>query len=312
MSFTENTQLTSAFGYNIKNMLFSKPQVGNVPNQKISYKRINIGTRNPDGTTGELIFETERCFSFGVSPNKQADASGKETINGYTLPLCLWTKDSPTDNEKEWVETFNNVVERCKDHLMDNKDDLEKYDLERAMLKTLNPLYWKKEKGKIVEGVGPTLYAKLIQSKKLDKITSIFDDERGNSIDPMALIGKYCYVKAAIKIESLYIGTKFALQVKLYQAEVRLIDSGIKRLLRRPTIEHEVTVDDDMPMMSSSSSKLISREQPEPEDDHQDENDDHEETGSIRGSDNEEEPEPEPKKVVKKVVVKKVVKRPAA
>ena len=34
---------------------------------------------------------------------------------------------------------------------------IEKYDLEKADLKKLNPLYWKREQGKIVEGRGPTL-----------------------------------------------------------------------------------------------------------------------------------------------------------
>jgi hypothetical protein len=303
-------QLTSATGYNVNRMTFSKPQIGNIPNQKMTYKRINISTRYPDGGCGDLILGTEKCFSFGVSPNKD----DKDNINGYTLPLCLWTKDAATEAEQEWVKTFDAIVEKCKDHILDVKDELEKYDLERSMLKTLNPLYWKREKGKIVEGVGPTLYPKLIQSKKLDKITTVFDDEKGNTVDPLALIGKYCYVKAAVKIESIYIsGTKIALQIKLYNAVVSLIDSGIKRLLR-PSVERTVMVDDGSNVNPLSSSSFISSRSQEVEVE-----DEVEETGSIKGSDDEvdedqpdPEPEPEVKKVVKKTIVKKVVKKPTA
>jgi hypothetical protein len=110
--------------------------------------------------------------------------------------------------------------------------------LEPANLKKFNPLYWKRDKGKIVEGSGPTLYAKLIVSKKEGiKITSIFYDEQGNTLDPVSLIGKYAHVKAAIKIESIFVGKDVSLQVKLYEAEVRLIQTGMQSLMRtnRPT-----------------------------------------------------------------------------
>jgi hypothetical protein len=232
-----NTQLTSAKGYNVNRMRFSKPIVGNIPDSKpaISFKRINITTKNEDGSEGELIIPTTELFSFGVSENKSQETGN---VNGYVMPLCLYNKDGASEDEKDFVTTFNNIVEAAKKHLLDNKDDIEKYDLDERDLKNFNPLYYKKEKGKIVDGQGPTLYAKLIVSKKNGQnkiITEFFDGVSGNPIKPLDLIGKYCYTKAVIKIESIFLGSKISLQVKLYEAEVNLINSGVKKLLRQST-----------------------------------------------------------------------------
>jgi hypothetical protein len=231
----------------------------------IKYYRIPISTLNKDGSLGELVFQTEELFSFGVSENKD-QATGK--VNGYTLPLCMWNKDAPTDNEKAFTQILEDVVEKCKDHLIldETKDEICKYTLERNDLKTLNSfIYRKKEKGKVIEGVGPVLYPKLIESKKNNKIiTSIFND-RGQEIDPMGLVGKYCWVKAAVKIESIYVGAKISMQVKVYEAEVRLVETGAKRLLQRPKAEASLT----MNVTVESKSPLAQQNDEEDEDDEQ-------------------------------------------
>ena len=41
--------------------------------------------------------------------------------------------------------------------------------------------------------------------------------------------------EGAIKIESIFIGNKISLQVKLYEAVVRRLDQGMRKLLSRPT-----------------------------------------------------------------------------
>ena len=247
-----NSQITSTSGFNVSNIIFSEPVSGSIPDSKpkIEFKRINISVKNNDGTTGELILPTSRLFSFGVSENVSQE-TGK--VNGYTFPLCLWNKDNPTDEEKEWTTTFDNIVDKCIDHLVDVREDIDMFDLSRAdLMKSkggFNPLYWKKEKytdsqGKaklrVVPGSGPTLYTKLIFSKKSDKFLSQFfdlDDEPLNALD---LMGKYCYTTAAIKIESIFIGSKISLQVKLYEAVIEPISSGMKRLLSRPKSNSKV------------------------------------------------------------------------
>jgi len=230
IKMSKNTQLTSADGYNTENIIFSETQDGTIPNStpKINYKRINIQTKNPDGTTGDLILSTDKVFSFGVSENVSPD-SGK--VNGYVMPLCLWNRDGATESEKSWTDTFNNIVEACKKHLVKNKEEIEQYDLTMNDLKKLNPLHFKREKGKVVEGTSPTLYTKLIVSKKQNKIVTMFFDFEGEPIDPTTIFGKYCFTKAAIKIESIFIGNKISIQIKLYECEVEIMETGMKRLL---------------------------------------------------------------------------------
>ena len=289
---SDNTQLTSASGYNVNNMIFSDPQHNSIPNTvpQIQYKRINISTKNPDGTIGELIIPTSKLFSFGVSENVNPET---KKVNGYTLPICLWNKDGASSEEKDFTDTIDKIVEKCKDHLVDIREDIEVYDLSKSDLKKFNPLYWKREKGKIVEGTGPTLYTKLILSKKkgVTKILSMFYNNKGEEIDPYTLLGKYCHVNCAIKIESIFIGNKISLQIKLYEAEVTLLDTGMKRMLKkRPASIRKVT---------ESSSR--------PLDNNEDEDEDSE--ASIKDSDDESEVVEEPKKVVKKKVVKRKVKK---
>jgi hypothetical protein len=211
-----------------------------------------------------------------------------KVLNGYSMSLALWNKNGATEEEKDWVDTFNAIAENAKKYVLDHKDDIEKYDLEPANLKKFNPLYWKRDKGKIVEGTGPTLYAKLITSKKEGiKINSIFYDAEGNTIDPLSLIGKYAHVKAAIKIESIFIGKDISLQVKLYEAEVKLLQTGMQSLMRtnRPTPQKLVST-------VSTESRPLQNIQ----------NDDDDEEETI------EEP-PKPVVPVVKKVIKKVIKK---
>jgi len=261
-----NTQIIdlSNGSYNPIKMTFSEPVAGSVPGggPSISFQRINIGTKNADGTTGDLVLQTSKLFSFGVSENISPDT---KKVNGWTMPLCLWGRDGPSPVEKSWTDSFDAIVEKCIDHLIDNKEEIDKLELERSDLKKFNPLYWKKEKktvdGKqqlvVVEGTGPTLYSKLIFSKKNSKFVTKFYDVNDEPIDPLDLIGKYSYVTAAIKIESIFIGNKISLQVKVYEADVEPQQTGNKRLLARPTAQSNVST---APSTSASASDVMGDE----------------------------------------------------
>lgn len=232
LSIMYSTKLSTPKEYNVTNMIFSKPETGTIPGSvpKLTFKRIKINTKNSDGTVGDLIFETPAdLFSFGLQENREM---GTGNINGYVLPICLWNKNGATEEEKTFTSVIDKVVEKCKEHLLENKDEIEKYNLELADLKGLNPLYWKKEKGKIVEGKGPVLYIKTLMSKKNEKISTVFINEETNEeINPFDVLNKYCFVRGAIKIESLFIGKTISLQLKLYEVLVRQMDTERKTLL---------------------------------------------------------------------------------
>jgi hypothetical protein len=282
-------------------MIFSEPQAGTVPNTTppINYQRIAISTLNSDGTTGDLIMPTETVFSFGVSENINPET---KKVNGHVLPLCLWNRDGASAAEKEWSDTFNSIVERCKEHLVDNREELggSYYDLTKNDLKKFNPLYWKRDKnnpdkklrGKIVKGTGPTLYAKLISSKKQGKILSMFFDFDGESLDPLILLGKYCTVKAAVKIESIFIGNKISLQIKLYEAEVKPLQSGMTPLMARPKSKKRV--------LTGNSMNMNEMKEALPESDNDGSGSD---VGSVASDSEEEEvvkPKPKPKRRVRR------------
>lgn len=273
------TKLTSANGYNVNNMIFSKPETGTIPGSvpKISFKRIRIGTKNDDGTTGDLIIETPKdLFSFGLQENREM---GSGNINGYVLPLCLWNKNGCTDEEKNFTNVFEEIVNHCKTHLLDNKDKIERYDLDMSDLKNFNPLYWKKDKGKIVEGKGPVLYLKTLMSKKNERISTIFINEQTNEeMDPFDVLHKYCFVKGAIKVESIFIGNKISLQIKLYEVLVRPIDMEKKSLLTTNVIRKvDANIFDVMNEYEPVSEQVIQPPQPSIA------------SGSLNGSSDEEE-----------------------
>jgi hypothetical protein len=283
MSF-ENTQLTNITKkFDTKNLIFGKPRDGSIPNSTVVFKRIPIGVRNPDGTLGELVIPTtENLYSFGLSPNTNM-TTGK--IDGYTLSLCLWNKDAPTDEQKVWVDNFTKIIDSIKDYLISHRDNFEKYDLDMAELKKFNPLYYKTEKGKRVEGAGPVLYPKVLQNKKNDIITTPFCNEHGEDIDPMTLLNKACKATAAIKIESVFIGAKISLQVKVYEAQVKLFDNSVKRLLRKPEASSKVVMED----AADDHEDVVEAAAENAADDQNDDDD-----GSVKASDDESEEEPAP------------------
>lgn len=280
MSF-ENTQLTSAFGYDINNMVFGKPKDGSIPNSAVAFKRIMIGTRNPDGSSGELVIPTTRVYSYGLAPTTNLQ-SGKQ--DGYTMSLCLHNRDSPSKDEKEWVDTFEKIVEHVKTYLIDHRDEIGKYELESSDLKKLSPVFYKRDKGKIVGP--PTLYVKVNQNKKTEEVTTPFCNERGEDIDPLSTLNKRCWVTAAIKVESIFIGAKISLQIKLYEASVKVIDNEQKRLLR-PSFTSSSNEEEKSVSMNVAFANPFSMPSSKEE-----EEDDQEESGSVKGSDDEEEEDP--------------------
>lgn len=229
-----NTQLTNFNDYDVNRLIFSNPEVVPIPGtmNKLTFQRIRLATKNTDGTIGDLVLATPPdLMCYGLQ--EQTDpATG--AINGYQFPLVLWNRNGATDDEKAFTTTIHKICDACKEHLVKNRDTIEKYDLELNDLKKFNPLYYKMEKGKIVEGKGPMLYIKTLASKKdgTIKVHTIFTDAETNDvITPMDLMGKRCYVRGAIKIESIFIGTKISLQLKLFEAQVKVIDRAFRSLL---------------------------------------------------------------------------------
>lgn len=292
-------QLTSAKGYNVNNMIFSKPQAGGLKDTSVKFRRIYLSTKYPDGSEGDLIISTPRIFSFGVVENISPEDKNK--INGFVLPLVLFNKDGTSDDEKIFLDTFNKIINNSKKYLLDHKKELKLPSLDESDLKKFNPIFYKKDKetGDIADDALPTLYLKIAISKKdgVDKILSNFYDKKsGNELNAMDLLKKYCWTTAAIKFESIFLGSKISFQAKLYEADIELLSTGKKRLLPRPQAQISVEIDDSRDEENIQDNAV----------DNAVDIDDTEETSSII-SDTDETPEPEPVKSVKKIT--KIVKK---
>ena len=301
------TQLTDTSTFDTSNIIFADPQKNTVPDTKpvISYTRVPISVRYADGTTGDLVLPSPRCFSFGIQANEDEKTGA---VNNYSMSLVLYSRDGPTAEEERWVECFNSIIDAAETWILENKEELGKFDLTSHDLKKLNPLWWKKEvytdpntnkmQERRVPGRGPTLYPKLLWQRASGDITTRFFDELSDeTLNPHDLIGQRSNLTAAVKIESIYVGKSISIQVKLVEANVAVVDNAYRRLLSGNATTSMLAPTPDKPLAKLETAVASA-----------------DDGGSLEASEDEaEEPvEAEVKPAAKKRVVRKVVKKAAA
>ena len=215
-------QLSSYENLTQDNIIFKEAKEFKVKDSKIKYKRIPIEIKYSNGKKGPLVIETPFLFSFGVSEKKNQET---KKLVGYSIPVCLWAKDSePNNKEKAFLEVINNVTSLSQKYLENE------YGPDLASSLT-SPLYYKQEeytdkKGKkktrIDPSSAPVFYAKLIYSEKSKKILSLFKGKGGKDLNPFNYIDQYCNVKLALIIEGIYISkTVTSLQIKIHECYVK-------------------------------------------------------------------------------------------
>jgi hypothetical protein len=84
---------------------------------------------------------------------------------------------------------------------------------------------------------GPMLFCKVQDRKtktgEINVITSFFGADN-QPVDPLTLLGQKADVRAVVKIDTIYVGAKISLQIKLYEAEVAPLDSVTRPRLLSP------------------------------------------------------------------------------
>ena len=215
-------QLSSYENITQENIIFNEAKEYKVKDSKIKYKRIPIEVKYPNNKKGPLVIETPVLFSFGVSEKKNQE-TGK--LVGYSIPVCLWSKDSePSNKEKAFFDFINNVTTLSQQHLENEYGP----DLASSLS---SPFYYKqieytdkkgKKRTKVDESSAPVLYAKLIYSEKTKKILSLFKGKGGRDLNPFKYLNQYCNVKLALIIEGIFISkTVTSLQIKVYECYVK-------------------------------------------------------------------------------------------
>lgn len=318
----------------------SRSVPGSVP--PISFIRIGLMTKNQktdnngnvqldsngvplvDNTMGELVFGFDKMFSFGVSETTSQET---KSVTGHSMSFAMWSRDGATEREIQTTQKIEAIVQKCKEHLINiRKDGLKKPKLEMSDLKSLDKiLYWKEdENGERDPSQGPTFSPKLIEYKeRKDKdgktipyqMNTVFYledevDEYGNPIEvsPLDFLStssekKYCFVRPAIKFESIFFGAKvISIQCKITEADISPVQMGPQRLLHG---RNKLNVNTKLNINTSFNNPLISlaneTEEIEKQVSHVDINDNND------GNDNELELSDNPVVVEKKV--KKVVKK---
>ena len=242
-----NTQLTTEF--KTENLIFGNLLKGNIPNTNISFHRIPIQIKNPDGSVGDLVIPTEQITSFGVE--EEIDLQTQQPKGTFKFPLALWNLNGPTKEEQKWTDMVMKIANECKDKIKQiSKDDDFPYsvndsDLEDMVIRTI---YWGKRdnKKKLKDPdmkkpyLSPKLNFKYVDGER--KITTQFFDEDGNDIDPLSLKGKRVSTKSVIKLESVFCKKGlFSFQIKLVEAEIKFLDTATKRFLQ-PSVK-KVNID---------------------------------------------------------------------
>ena len=220
-------QLSSYYNLTPNNIIFHEAKEYKVKDSKIKYKRIPIEVKYPNGKKGALVVETPFLFSFGVNEKKNQETN---KLVGYSMPVCLWAKDSePNNKEKAFFDVINNVTTLSQQHLENEYGP----DLASSLS---SPFYYKqieytdkkgKKRTKVDESSAPIFYVKLIYSEKSKKILSLFKGKKGRDLNPFKYINQYCHVKLALIIEGIFISkTVTSLQIKVHECYVKPLKPG--------------------------------------------------------------------------------------
>jgi hypothetical protein len=222
-------RLSEVNSLNVSDIQFSKPEVNKVPGQSVTYQRIRIGIQKNDQLSDLIIPSPKDLLCWGLQEQRDQQT---DNLTGYQCPIVLWSSGTPTTEEKAFTDKFEEICDYIVNYLVENRSSFGKHDLISSDLRKFNPLYWKTEKGVRVENKGPTLYARCLYSKKNESIDTIFYDEnKCQQVNPLSVLGKHFFTRFALKLESIYIGTKISLQFKLQEVGFRLKENSMKSLL---------------------------------------------------------------------------------
>jgi hypothetical protein len=237
-----DAQLTDYNTYDVSSMIFAEPKEESAigeNGQPIKYKRVMVSTSYPDGTVGPLIVTAPKCFSFGIQAKFV-----KKTGMGKTLHLSVFDQEGPRDDQKAFFEFMNTVQDACKAHILTLGLKQGNKPLSMAHLDEMS---WCKfgTKEKPDEN-RPSIYAKLWESAKSGeaKVLTKFYDLNDAEIDPQTLIDARGLCQCALRIESIFVGTKYAVNIKASEAIFEVQDSSTKkRLLPRASVKPTLAVD---------------------------------------------------------------------
>ena len=232
-------QLSSFENISEDNIVFQAAKKFKIPNSKMKYERIKIERKLPNGKTTPLVVATPFLFSFGISERKDQETN---KINGYSIPVSLWKKDTePNQKETNFLNIINKVQELCQDHLSREYGENEATSLSDMLY--YNQVEYVDKKGKTKkkknESSSPVLYVKLIYSSETKKFSTIFKVKGKQEVKPLEYKDKFFNTRMAIIFDSIYLGGKsISIQVKAHEVHILPFEE------RKPLLDYKENDDD--------------------------------------------------------------------
>lgn len=156
-----------------------------------------------------MVFSSGEVFSFGLSQNKQDEKSS--TIS-YQISLCLLDQKNPTTDQFKWALKYDEIAHVCRKECF-------KFSKFKNLARDMRGLTWKDSTINIEEG--PKLYPKIMfkqdrSSNSMGEIVTVFKEIDGPVIqDPFEIINKRAVVQVSIKLESIFMGIRVAMQTRV-------------------------------------------------------------------------------------------------
>jgi hypothetical protein len=203
-----------------------------------------------------LVFSSEEVFSFGMALNTL------DTNTSYQISLCLYDRENPKDEEIKWAAKYEELATICREYL--KKSEFKKL---KGQIDAMKGLSWKGNE--IGDADGPKLYPKIMFNQTKQSFITVFMDEKDKIInDPKEILDKRGRIRAALRFESIFVGSKVALQVRVNDV---LISSWVeaykpKALILRKKSPYsavkEPESEDESDLNSSSSEDEEDEEEP--------------------------------------------------
>ena len=226
-------QLSSFENITEHNIVFQAAKKFKIPNSKMKYERIKIERKLPNGKTTPLVVATPILFSFGIIERKDQETN---KINGYSIPVCLWKKDSePNQKETNFLNIIKKVQELCQDYLSREYGENESTSLTDMFYYKQVEYFDKKGKPKKKKDLSssPVLYVKLIYSSETKKFSTIFRVKGKQEVKPLEYKDKYFNRRMAIIFDSIYLrGKSISIQVKANEVHILPFEE------RKPLLEY--------------------------------------------------------------------------
>jgi hypothetical protein len=242
------TTLVDLNSFDANNLYFETPNELEIQqgNKTIKYFKIQLGNKTEKGV-GELIIDFPYfCHSFGIEEFQ--NESGKATSHSVSLSLIdINASAEEKAQQLAIVKAFSSLTEQIKKHLIAIKKDIKKPTLEMGDLKKLCPVYQSLDEDGNPKGDAWYFSPKLMERKIYNKDdptdvqmkmeTKFYMDEQYDDkgepveVSPLEFNGKKHFkFRGAVKIESIYIGSKISLQCKIYDGVVRTVTNERRRM----------------------------------------------------------------------------------